>query len=172
MQPIDLTKIRRFSLIIAIILITYSMAGLALDAPAKIQPLGIPLIIQRPDFLPVGLLLAALYSIIRYIYFGYFVQISCTRARQLLKNGSPVHAPTLGIKLEEFTEQVADEVERYFPSIGKLETKYSTSQTGSQCHVEIQAPMLVWVLSLLEDIDYALPVIANIIAMIAWIIYR
>ena len=172
MQSIDLTKLRRFSFLIAIILITYSIAGLELDAPAKIQPLGIPLIIQRPHFLPVGLLLASLYSVIRYIYFGYFVQISCTRARQLLRKGSPVHAPILSIKLEEFTEQVANEVERYFPSIGQLKAKYTTSQTGSQCSVEIQVPKLVWMLSLLEDIDYALPVIANIIAMVIWIIMQ
>lgn len=170
MQALDLTKLRRFALLIAIIIITYSIAGFKLDAPAKVQPLGIPLVIQRPDFLLIGLLLASLYSVIRYIYFGYFVQISPARARRLLRKGSPVYAPTLNISLEEFTEKIADEIERYFPSIGKLEAKYITSQDDSGCSVEIQVPRLVWLLSLLEDIDYGLPIIANIMAVIVWVI--
>lgn len=169
MQTIDVTKLRRFALLIALIMITYSIAGVELDTPAKIQPLGIPFVIQCPDFLPIGLVLASLYCVLRYIYFAYFVTISPTRARQLLRKGSPVHAPTLGISLEDFTEQIANEVQRYFPRFGRLEAKYDTSQTGSQCSVKVEIPKSVWMLSILEDIDYALPIIANILAGIVWI---
>jgi hypothetical protein len=170
LQPIDTTKLRRFALLIAFIIIIYSLAGVQMDTPAKVQPLGIPFIIKRPDFLPIGLALTSLYCVIRYVYFGYFVQISPTRARQLLRKGSPVHAPTLGISLEVFTEKIANEVERYFPSLGKLEASYETSQTGGQCSVTTKIPWSVWILSFVEDIDYALPVIANIVAGLIWLI--
>jgi hypothetical protein len=171
-QPIDTIKLRRFALFIGFISITYSFAGIEIDTPSKIQPLGIPLVIKRPDYLPIGLALASLYCVLRYLYFGYFVQISPTRARRMLKKGSPVHAPTLGISLEDFTEHIANEVERYFPSIGKVEASYETSQSGGQCNVTIKIPRIVKVLSFAEDVDYALPVIVNIVAWSIWLIYQ
>ncbi len=165
MNTPDFNKLRRFSLLIALILITYSIVGFDLDAPAKIQPFGIPLIIRRPDFLPIGLLLASIYCVIKYIYYGYLVQISPRRARMLLRKGSPVHTPTIGISLEDFTEKISNEVARYFPRIGKIKAKDTTSQ-GTQCSVKVEVPKIVWVLSLIEDIDYALPVIANALAIV------
>jgi len=170
MQPIDTTKLRRFALFIAFITIIYFLAGVEMDTPAKILPLGIPFIIKRPEFLPIGLVLTSMYCLVRYVYFGYFVQISPTRARQLLRKGSPVHAPTLGISLEDFTELIANEVERYFPSFGKLEASYDTSKTDKQCSVTTKIPWIVWILSIAEDIDYALPVIANFAAVFIWLV--
>jgi hypothetical protein len=96
----DMAKLRRFGLLVALILITYSVAGLDIEAPAKVKVFGLPLIIRRPDLLPVGLLLASMYCIIRYIYYGYLVRKSPTQARFLLKNGSPVNVSTIGISLE------------------------------------------------------------------------
>jgi hypothetical protein len=169
MNTPDLTKLRRFGLLIALILITYSVAGLDIDAPAKVNVMGLPLIIRRPDFLPVGLVLASIYCIIKYIYYGYLVQTSPTQARFLLKKGSPVHVSTIGISLEEFTNEISNEVDRYFPGIGKIEASYTTSQ-GTQCSVKVIVPKIVWAFSLLEDIDYALPVIANALAIAIWTI--
>lgn len=168
MQPIDLTKLRRFALVVALILITYSIAGVKLDIPAKINPLGIPFIVQRPDFLSIGLALASLYCVIRYIYFAYLVQISPTSARQMLRKGSPVHAPTLGISVEEFAEKIADEMQRYFPSFKNLEASHEAWTEGNQGMIKTKIPKGVWILSVLEDIDYALPLIANIIALALW----
>ncbi len=171
MQNVDIKNLRKLCFFAAFVLLTVSLSGLTLATPAKVEPLGIPLIIRRPDLLPVGLLLLSIYSVVRYIYYGYLVQISPTRARRYLKRGSSVHAPTIGISLEEFTEMIANEVERYFPSFGKIEAKYTTSQTGSQCSVEMKIPKLVWILSFIEDIDYSLPVISNIVAMTCWLFF-
>jgi len=81
MQNVDIKNLRRLCFFAAFVLLTVSLSGLTLDTSAKVEPLGIPLIIRRPDLLPVSLLLLSIYSVVRYIYYGYLVQISPTRAR-------------------------------------------------------------------------------------------
>jgi len=171
MQNMDLKNYRRFSIFLSFILVTLSLAGLGLDAPAKVSPLGIPLVINRPELLPAGLFVAALYSTVKYFYYAFLVNISPFRARRMLRNGSPVHAPTLAIDLGTFTEHVSDEVARYFPKLGNIEAAYNTSESGGQCRVQVTVPRIVWVLSFFEDLDYALPMIANFAAIACWIFY-
>ena len=173
MQPADIDRLRRFALFIALIIITYSIAGVKLDAPAKVSPLGIPFVVNRPDLLPFGLVLASLYSVVRYIYYGYVVQLSPTQARQLLRRGIPVHTPTSGISEDDFAQRIADEVKQYFPRAGLLEAKSSTYQRfggDSLLNFRISVPKGLWILSFLGDIDYALPVIANVVAGLVYVL--
>ena len=86
----DFLKIRRFGLTIALILVIYSIAGVRIDTPAKIQPLGIPLIIERPNLIGLGLVIASFYSIFRFIYYGMLIfsgNYNPIRAKKRLSQG-------------------------------------------------------------------------------------
>ena len=43
MEPPDLLKLRRFALAIAVVLVTLVLAGVKLESPARVAPLGIPM---------------------------------------------------------------------------------------------------------------------------------
>ena len=47
----DIEKLRRFALVIGLVLLTYSLAAVELDIGETIHPLGIPLKINNPDLL-------------------------------------------------------------------------------------------------------------------------
>jgi hypothetical protein len=83
----EITKLRRFSLTIGLILLVYSIAGVQLDSPAKIAPLGIPLIIRHPELLGIGLVLASVYGTLAYFYYANIVVMSPMKVRRLLQSG-------------------------------------------------------------------------------------
>jgi len=97
MTNADIIKLRRFCLTFGLILITFSLAGVEMESPARISPLGIPLTIKRPDLLGIGLVLGAAYSLFRYWYYGILVGLSPRKARKRLKSGTLVDgAVTVG----------------------------------------------------------------------------
>lgn len=170
MLPPDLSKIRRFALTIAAILITLVLAEVELETPLRIAPLGIPLVIRRPDLLTVALAIAAVYSTLRYIYYGMLVQPSPMRARRQLLEGRPVHTPTIGIDIEAFLAQVDKEIDRYFPYFGKTRVTFEATQDASGCHLEkVSVPRAVRAVCWLETGDFLLPLLANLIALTLWI---
>src|SRR5260370_17226162 len=169
MEAPELKSLRRFALVVAIVLITLVLAQVELETPVRVSPLGIPLIIRRPDLLTVALVLASFYATLRYIYYGMLVQPSPMRARRSLLAGRPLHTPTLGIEIEQFITQVEKEVSRYFPKIGGKKVECQISQDYQGCHIQISnVPIIVRVLCWMETMDFLLPIIANIPALRAW----
>jgi hypothetical protein len=169
MDSTNISNIRRFALLIAVILITLVLAGVELENPVRMSPLGIPLVIKRPDLLTVALVIAAAYSILRYTYYGMLLQPSPMRARRELIAGRPVHTPTMGIELANFVTQVNQEVDRYFPRIGKDIVTFSATQEGMSCHLsEVKVPSAVRTLCWVGDIDFLLPILANLVAIGLW----
>ena len=169
MEAPELKSLRRFALVIAIVLITLILAQVELETPVRISPLGIPLIIRRPDLLTIALVLASIYATLRYVYYGMLVQPSPMRARRSLMSGRPLHTPTKGITIEEYPTKVEKELRRYFPKIGGKWVDYATSQDNAGCHLHItNVPVVIRALCCLENIDFLLPVIANIGALCVW----
>ena len=78
----DIERLRRFGLIIALILISYAAAGVGLESGAKVSVLGLPFIIRRPELLPLGLMLASAYAVVRYYYYGFMLSRSPQRRRK------------------------------------------------------------------------------------------
>lgn len=69
MNP-DLEKLRRFALAVGLILITYSIAAVELATGETIHPLGLPLKINRPEYLGIGLAIASFWGMARYFYYA------------------------------------------------------------------------------------------------------
>jgi hypothetical protein len=58
----DIEKLRRFSLVVALITLTYSVAGISLVPDPGISVIGLTFKVSRPDLLPIGLVLASVLS--------------------------------------------------------------------------------------------------------------
>ena len=67
---VDLDKARRFALVVGLLLITYATA-IEFDASRTINPLGLPFKVVKPELLPIGLVLASVFSALRFAYYGY-----------------------------------------------------------------------------------------------------
>ena len=73
MNP-DVERLRRFGLIVALVLISYAAAGVELDLEAKFSLLGLPFIVRRPDLVLLGLMLASVYALVRFYYYGVMLK--------------------------------------------------------------------------------------------------
>ena len=60
---------RRFSLAMGLLLLSYSIAGISLEPDPAFDLFGIPFRLSRPQLLPYVLLAAAVYGLIRYYYY-------------------------------------------------------------------------------------------------------
>ena len=172
MDTLDISKIRRFALVIALILFTLVLAEVEIETPARIAPLGFPLIIRNPDLLSTALVIASAYAILRYIYYGTLAQSSPMRVRRILLSGKTLHTPSTGIGIEEFAEKAEKEVERYFPGIGNKKVDFKAIQDHAGCHIELKVPAIVRAVCWIENLDFLLPIIANILAIALWIYGR
>lgn len=167
-QNADLLKIRRFCFSVALVLITYSVAGVKLDVPAKVQPLGIPFLIERPDLLAIGLVIASVFSTLRFIYYGMLINPSPMRARKRLLIGKLADPSSVPRNLEDFVDKGKRDIHRYFPFTWRshIHDKYSSTADGFELNVVV--PWQVRLLSRFEDIDFLSPLIANVIALVLW----
>ena len=85
MKP-DLERLRRFSLTMGLLVFTYAAAGISLRDDATVAPFGIPFVIERTEFLPIGLAVGSAYSAFRFWYFGVALSASpFTRRMTLLR---------------------------------------------------------------------------------------
>lgn len=169
---VSLSKIRRFALIIALILITYSIAGVKLDVPAKMQPLGIPLIIERPDLIAIGLVIASLYSIFKFVYYGMVIhsgQYNPMRAKKRLLSGKLVDPTAYVEDLEDFQNQVKSDILRYFPHGWKGHPDFECSQCERVFSFKVpkMSRLTRWS-ARLEDLDFLAPLFANLGALTLW----
>jgi len=166
MDTTDLWKIRRLALAVAVILITIVLASVEIETPARISPLGIPLLIKRPDLLTIGLVIVSVYSSLRYVYYGFFAQPSPMRIRRQLMSG---HLMQLPFQFEpvKYIEMVADELEKRFPRFGNKKVTYHATG-GKHTKITVNVPLIVHVFCWIENFDYMLPVLANIVALTLW----
>ncbi len=168
METLDISKIRRLALVVAVILFTLVLAEVEIETPVRIAPLGFPLIIRNPDSLTTALVIAAVYATLRFIYYGILAQSSPMRVRRILLSGRTLHTPSTGIDIEEYAEQAEKEVERYFPGIGNQRVDFKAIRDHAGCHIEIKVPAIVRAVCWIENLDFLLPIIANILAIALW----
>ena len=169
METPDLSKMRRFALAIALILITLVLAEVEIETPARIAPLGFPLVIKNPNLLTWALVIASIYAVLRYVYYGMLVQPSPMHVRRILLSGQCYFTPN-NILFDEFCLRARKEIYRYFPSIGS--TNISCGQDASGCIIKIEVPTKTKIICWIENIDFLLPIIANVAAITLWIIQR
>jgi hypothetical protein len=164
-------KLRRFSLSIGLITFTYSVAGIQLDTPAKIEPLGIPLVIQNPYLIGYALVLASLYASIRYLYYAVLIGPSPRTIRKRLIEGQlPDLRRSFSDAGHNFHEDFSLEFNKWFPRVGKQKASCRILARGEV--EELNIPRIVRLFCFLEDIDYYSPIWVNIIAVSSYIIFN
>lgn len=151
-------------------LITLVEAQVRLKTPVEINPLGIPLVIARPNLLTVALVFASIYATLRFIYYGMLAQPSPMRARrELPKRIKPAYVGGAD-EMAKFHEEVQKEVDRHFPSFGKHKVTFGTRPSaGGWSVVNMHIPDAVRVMSWIDTVDFLLPIIANAAALGIWL---
>jgi hypothetical protein len=182
MNP-DLEKLRRFALAIGLILITYSLAAVKLDMGATIEPLGFPLKVNRPEYLDSGLVIASLWGMGRFLYYGVWKTESPPRKRKKqlkqLRSGKPTFSDNN--QVEEFLENFRQLFPRIpgFQITAKRKMVVSPIAVMSEEHVQkehktdsqVEMVIIPWPLRVaarIEDIDYFAPIWLNVIALGRW----
>jgi hypothetical protein len=99
-------------------------------------------------------------------------QLSPVRALRILLSGRSLNTPSTDIDIQEFVKRVEKEVERYFPSLGNCRVKIQTTQDHTGYHIKLDVPVIARIVSWIENLDYLLPIIANILALSFWIYSR
>jgi hypothetical protein len=188
----DIEKLRRFSLVIALVIIFYSIAGISLDVNTKASILGIPFVIKNPDLLLIGFLIASIYGLARFYYYGIMLSDSPHRERKdILHNlhaesghgnykGSAFFGPnkfstTPSTPSHKEVTKEFKSIVKAFPKIGKIRVtgkiKSSQGVDGSGeiytvYHAEITIPFVCRLGAIVQDIDYTAPIWASIAAYI------
>lgn len=187
----DLDRLRKFSLIVAVILISYAAAGVQPESGGKASFLGLPLVIQNPALLPIGLALASFYSLVRFCYYGVMLSNTPHRRRKDLFHklhgqgghgtyrgsvflGPTTYSTTQSTRMRSDAQAQLEEIINAFPIVGKFRVSgkvegYPTSdedgEPGYAFYAEITIPRLSKFAALIQDIDYLAPIWLNFVAL-------
>lgn len=133
MEEIELEKLRRFCLTIGLILLTYVLAEVKVDASKTVSFAGLPLTIVRPELVPVGLVIASAYNAVRFWYYGFTLRRSPRKKRRHILNrfernaeGGYVlrahHTPAEMLELEGLIKEVFPHFPRTEPMLARVPT--------------------------------------------------
>lgn len=192
----DLDRLRRLPLATGVILLTWSLAGVTLDSPSRVVPLGIPLVITRPELLPAGLALAAFYGAIRYHYYALMLALSPFRSRQDILDQLSSGKSTASRKIHSYwgprefesstsysdpapAQSAADAVAAAFPKFARgrvrswLRPGFDVDEHGDEYTswtVATVIPRRCRLAALFQDFDYAAPVWFPSLAIAAYVL--
>lgn len=122
----ELYKLRRFALGAGLVLLSYSVAGIQLKTEALL--FGFPFVICRPEFLPFGLIVASVYGLLRFYYYGL-----------MLSQNSPYHhRKDLLSKLDS-----QNQTDRYKGSVYFGPSRLYTASAPQREQVEKQAERII-----------------------------
>lgn len=194
MREPDLEKLRRFSLTIALIVLTYAVAGISLEAESKLSVSGLSFKVTRPELLPIGLVLASLYGLVRFYYYGFMLHKSPFRIRREIIDGLDAWEPQFvpGKDVDVYFGPTEFETSPWYQDRGRVEEYVANFPTAfpkfararvtaeiisSQSHTEDGEPITTYaakiviprgcrISALFQDIDYATPVWLNISSLV------
>ena len=174
MEPSDLEKLRRFCLAIALILITYVLAGVRVDSSKTVSLLGLPLTILRPELIPIGLIIASVYSTARFWYYGFMLRSSPrkTRKRFLAEFRSDPNKPgTYHARLtsQHQSDWIQEQFEKVLPQFPRRRAELrpiKESQQGDRRFFLLEVPRRILLAAYFEDLDYTSPIWLNVVALI------
>lgn len=87
----DHGHLRLFALAMGLVLLGFALAGISIEPDSKIDLFGISFLLARPKFLPYVLLLASLYGLLRFYYYGVLITKSPYAARRELMDRLVCH---------------------------------------------------------------------------------
>lgn len=172
----DLQKLRRFALAIGLVLLTYSLAAVELDTGEPIRLLIVPLKFDRPEWLPIGLVLASLYAAARYWYYGISIREApwALRFRFLslvkVKKAAKREEPTSMIGTNDLCELLKNQALSVFPGL-RNDSIVIMPPEGTHKEAENrwrlifnEDPTADW-RTFLHDVDYIAPILVNVFAL-------
>jgi len=195
MHEPDIEKLRRFSLVVALIILTYSVAGISLSPDAAISVIGLTFKVSRPGLLPIGLVMASIYAVIRFYYYGFMLKKSPYRVRRNVidtlhcrkrkyfggKRKVPTYlGPTefwasLWVSNRKEAEEYINNFPEVFPKFAlarplmKIEGSKTCNEDGEnermQYDVQVIIPIRCRVTAIAQDIDYASPIWLNLVSL-------
>lgn len=175
MSP-DLEKLRRFALAIGLVLITYSLAAVELDVGETIHPLGIPLRINDPKSLGIGLMLVSLYAGVSFVMYGTWLTESPTHKRRMYRYYDP-QDPYLvrsGEERQRFEERFSALFPRIRGSEAKVNVTWASNVDDKSDVLEVEGfliPKIVDRAARLDELNYFAPIWVNVLAVVLWL-YR
>jgi hypothetical protein len=200
MHEPDIEKLRRFSLVVALIVLTYSVAGISLLPDPAISVIGLTFKVSRPGLLPIGLVMASIYAVIRFYYYGFMLKRSPYRVRRDVIDGLHCHkrkyignkkkVPTYfgptefwaslwvpdRAKAEAYISNFPDVFPRFAlarPSMkikGKEAYNEDGENAGMRYEVQVVIPIRCRVTAIVQDIDYASPIWLNLVSLVVFFI--
>ncbi len=168
----DLQRMRRLAIVLSIILFTYSVAAVRLDTGETITPIGIPLKINNPEFLGIGLLIANIYAMLRFILYGLVKNLCPRRFRKVLaenKTENDYSDFIYELFPGEDRNNVIRELNEAFPTLNSKGVGIVEPENEKQLgYVEFSIPPHTELLSFFHDIDYLAPIWFSVIAITTW----
>ncbi len=191
----DIEKLRRFSLVVALVLLTYSVAGISLSPEAAISVIGLIFKVSRPGLLPIGLVLASVYAMMRFYYYGFMLRKSPYRSRRNVidtlrchnrqyitgRKKAPIYfGPTefrasLWVPNRTKVEEHIRNFPEVFPKFAlarpsmKIEMQEVFDEDGEsngmRYDVKVVIPIRCRMAAIVQDIDYASPIWLNFISL-------
>lgn len=175
----------------ALVLVTLTVAGATLEPDARVLPLGLPLRLSRPEFLPVGLALGTVYGMLRFYYYGIMLATSPYRKRRDIldslypEGAGPGERAPLYFGPTRFRTtpwhwdrdrvgRQAEEFPKAFPKFAGARVSANVvsdtffderGQPDVSHAVELVIPVRCRIAAVLQDLDYTAPVWAPLIAV-------
>lgn len=172
MNPPNIEKLRRFSLTTALILITYVSVGLNIDTLQAIALFGVPIRIARPSLVIVGVMIAAAYGTVRYVYYAFFHRRSPRKSRKrFLRKFEPTQQPGVfraksALSMHEI-KILKRELSGVFPELANMEPIIPIEgEPKPDERVMLFVPPEIRKASWFEDFDYSAPIWLNIAALL------
>ncbi len=167
----ELPRLRRFTLLVGLILWAYLLAGGSVDKMLQVPALGLTLTFTRAHVLEWGLVLISLYASARYGYHSLVKSLTPWKARKLLETGQfgPMRIPPSNQAPE--TRAIAS---RYLPGFDGVSIVKRLSQDygfiGASGAGKYPRKVRIWIA--LDNMDYTAPLWVNGSAIIAFVIAR
>jgi hypothetical protein len=196
MSSSELDRLRKLPLASAVILLTWSLAGISFVMPTHMDFVGIPILITRPELLPVGLAVTSLYGAAKYHYYATMLASSpYRRRRDILDQLRPVAersgkiAPTywgptsfqssLSYSDQQTAKTHANTITSAFPKFARARVEsdfleaYTSLEDGTEHRswsLFVTIPLRCRVAAFLEDLDYAAPVWFPLLAVTLYVL--
>jgi len=186
----DLEKLRRFSLTVALLILTYSVAGISLEPNSGISIIGLAFKVSQPDWLPIGLIVASIYGTISFYYYGFLLKKSPYRVRRGVLDGlycferpyitgkkirmyfGPTDFETRlsaedPSKIQQYVDSFPDAFPKFAGASPSLQLQQEQAQTTQGKSVttysaKVIIPIRCRLLAAFQDFDYSLPIWLNL----------
>jgi hypothetical protein len=174
----DIAKLRRFTLLVALALFIYAISGAELDLEGEFRPLGIPLQLKRANLIDNGLLIVSLYATLRYCLLALLLADSPIKARARIRHGRlATWRPLKGevFRAASFLESFTEDVNKYYPPgrwVVSTSDEIDDKADGPPSLTWVNIPLPLRILGQVHNFDYYLPVLANIVALIANVFHQ